>query len=169
MIISHPCRTAISRHEQFQLAQQALRQHDRGVGLLALGASLIVSAIGAVIWLQPLIAPIPASIAINLIAIGTGAACLIAGWHRYSFHRQLRAATTITDAPIIDCWIENAFEGEPGVIAWELVVSQPDGKEVRLRQAQLIDPSLVARWQHAATIPVRYVPVNPAVAILAIE
>lgn len=169
MIISHPRRTTISRHEQFQLAQQALRRRDRGAGWLALGASLIVGAIGALIWLQPLITPIPASIAITLIAIGIGAACLIAGWRHHSFHRQLRAATALTDAPMIDCWIENAFEGEPGVIAWELIVRQPDGKEVRLRQAQLIDPSLVARWQHAATVPVRYVPVNPTVSVLVIE
>ncbi|WP_298483224.1 hypothetical protein [uncultured Chloroflexus sp.] len=169
MIVSHPRRTIISRHEQFHLAQQALRRLDRGTGLIALGASLIVGAIAALIWLQPHLAPIPASIAINLMTIGIGAACLIAGWRRYSFHRQLRAATAITDAPMIDCWIENAFEGEPGVIAWELVTSQPDGTEVRLRQAQLIDPSLVTVFQRAATVPVRYVPANPTVSALIIE
>lgn len=169
MIVSHPRRATIARHEQFHLAQQALRRRDRGTGLIALGSSLIIGAIAALIWLQPLITPIPASIAIYLIAIGIGTACLIAGWRRYSFHRQLQAATAITDAPMIDCWIENAFEGEPGVIAWELVISQPDGKEVRLRQAQLIDPSLVARWHHAATVPVRYLPANPAVSALATE
>lgn len=169
MIISHPRHATISRHEQFTLAQQALRQRDRGIGLLALGASLILGSVIGLIWLQPLFAPIPASIAIPLTSIGIGAACLIAGWRRYAFFRQLQLATTITDAPIIDCWIEDAFEGEPGVIAWELTITKPDGKEVRLRQAQLIDPALVATWQQSTTVPVHYLPANPTVSALAID
>ncbi|WP_298819363.1 hypothetical protein [Chloroflexus sp.] len=168
MILSHPHHSTISRQEQFRLAKQALSRRDRGYGLIATGLGLVLSVIIELIWLQPLLKHIPASLAIPMIALVIGGRCLIVGWQRYTFHRRLQTATTIAHATIIDCWIESAFDGEPGVIAWELTVTRPDGRQMSLRQADLIDPALVARWQ-ASTAPVRYLPDNPAISTLAID
>ncbi len=167
MIISSSRPAAISRQEQIALAQQALQRQASGASALRIGIGLLMSAVIilglslALALAGPLISGLVCALAI------AGLFNILTGVRRLRYQRQLATAAAITHAPIIDCWIEQQFDGEPGVIAWELSVVTPSGTPARLRQAQFIDPAQIAIWQQRSTVTIRYLPANPAVSRLA--
>jgi hypothetical protein len=172
--LSYPKRTPLTREDQRRLTGQSLKR----IGVPRLfNATTIVGIVitciaGAIIaWtvqLNWMAHPgvLFLSLLLPLLFLIPGIINIIQGMHMYRFAQSLRNATAIAEAPILDVWQEEGFEGEPFVVAWELTAPPRQGKTMRYRQAQKIDKELYECLQTRATVQVRYAPDQPDMSML---
>jgi hypothetical protein len=131
--LSYPKRTPLTREDQRRLTGQSLKR----IGVPRLfNATTIVGIVitciaGAIIaWtIQQNWTAHPGALFLSLLLpllfLIPGIINIIQGMHMYRFAQSLRNATAIAEAPILDVWQEEGFEGEPFVVAWELT-APPD-------------------------------------------
>jgi len=62
------------------------------------------------------------SLLLPLLFLVPGITNIIQGMQMYRFAQSLRNATAVAEAPILDVWQDEGFEGEPYIVAWELTV-----------------------------------------------
>ena len=172
--LSYPKRTPLTREDQRRLTGQSLKR----IGVPRLfNATTIVGIVitciaGAIIaWtvqLNWMAHPgvLFLSLFLPLLFLIPGIINIIQGTHMYRFAQSLHNATAVAEAPILDVWQDEGFEGEPFVVAWELTVIDRYGMAMRYRQAQKIDKELYDCLQTRATVQVRYAPDQPDTSML---
>jgi hypothetical protein len=173
-VLSYPKHTPLTREDQRRLTGQSLKRI--GVPHL-LNTTTIVGIVitciaGAIIaWtIQQNWTAHPGvlflSLLLPLLFLIPGIINIIQGTHMYRFAQSLHNATAVAEAPILDVWQDEGFEGEPFVVAWELTVIDQYGKTRCYRQAQKIDKELYDCLQTRATVQVRYAPDQPDTSML---
>ncbi|RMD73163.1 MAG: hypothetical protein D6823_13855 [Chloroflexi bacterium] len=158
----------LSEQERQALVKAALRRRHNGINALTASLILMIRCDSQPLDNRQAIRSNALLFHHFTVFTITSIRLLIESYHRFHFHHQLRQATTIVEAPIIDIWIESDAEGEPTVIAWELMIPGTIGQR-RLRQAQVIDGSLRSHYHQLKTVKVRYNPADPDISALVVE
>ncbi len=172
--LSYPKRTPLTREEQRRLTRQSLKRIGvpRLFNATTIAGIVITCIAGAIMaWtVQQNWTAHPGvlflSLLLPLLFLVQGIINIIQGIQMYGFAQSLRNATAIAEAPILDVWQDEGFEGEPFVVAWELTATHRQGETMRYRQAQRIGEELYYRLQTRATVQVRYAPDQPDISML---
>ncbi|ABQ88487.1 hypothetical protein RoseRS_0044 [Roseiflexus sp. RS-1] len=172
--LSYPKRTPLTREEQRRLTGQSLKRIcvPRLFNATTIVGIVITCIAGAIIaWtIQQNWTAHPGALFLSLLLpslfLVPGIINIIQGMQMYRFARSLRNATAVAEAPVLDVWQYEGFEGEPFVVAWELTVIDRYGRTIRYRQAQKIGKELHDYLQTRATVQVRYTPDQPDIAML---
>ncbi len=170
----YPKRMLLTREEQRRLTGQSLKRIcvPRLFNTTTIVGIVITCIAGAIMaWtVQQNWTAHPGVLFLSLLLpslfLVPGIINIIQGMQMYRFAQSLRNATAVAEAPILDVWQDEGFEGEPFVVAWELTATHRQGKTMRYRQAQQIGEELYHRLQTRVTVQVRYAPEQPEIAML---
>ena len=173
-VLSYPKRTPLTREEQRRLTGQSLKRIcvPRLFNATTIVGIVITCIAGAIMaWtVQQNWTAHPGALFLSLLLpslfLVPGIINIIQGMQMYRFARSLRNATAVAEAPVLDVWQDEGFEGEPFVVAWELTVIDRYGRTIRCRQAQKISKELHDYLQTRATVQVHYAPDQPDIAML---
>ena len=172
--LSYPKRTPLTREDQRRLTGQSLKRIGVphlfntttivGIVITCIAGAIIAWTIQQNWTAHPGVLFL--SLFLPLLFLIPGIINIIQGTHMYRFAQSLHNATAVAEAPILDVWQDEGFEGEPFVVAWELTVIDRYGKTRRYRQAQKIGKELYDCLQTRATVQVRYAPDQPDMSML---
>jgi hypothetical protein len=173
-VLSYPKHTPLTREDQRRLTGQSLKRIGVphlfntttivGIVITCIAGAIIAWTIQQNWTAHPGVLFL--SLFLPLLFLIPGIINIIQGTHMYRFAQSLHNATAVAEAPILDVWQDEGFEGEPFVVAWELTVIDRYGRTIRYRQAQKIDKELYDCLQTRATVQVRYAPDQPDTSML---
>lgn len=184
-VSSYPKRSTLTRKEQLRLARESGKRTGAAhvvnpttiIGVFVLIFGLTVMAVTRTemfsLWELDLSNTAPFVLGMSLMALllplmfaSAGLKLIIEGIQKHRFSQALRTAHAVADAPILDVWQEQQYEGEPYLVAWELTATDAKSQSTRFRQAQRISETLYHRLHQRDTVRVRFVPHQPELAVL---
>lgn len=186
---SYPKRRALTRKDQLRLAGDSEKRTGAAhifnpttisgvLVLVALGIAPIIFAFSEMastdldrlnalpVHMAVVLALIAFSFSLPIAFAGIGVKLIVEGIQQYRYAQLLRTASAVTDAPILDVWQEQRYEGEPYIVAWELTASDSKGRPVQHRGAQRISTNLFHQLQRRETVQLRFIPDQPAISAL---
>lgn len=187
IVSSYPKRSTLTRKEQLRLAGESGKRTGAahvvnpttitGVFVLIFGLTVMAVALTEMfpLWELDLSNTAPfvlgmfmllMALSLPLMFASVGLKLIVEGIQEHRFSQALRMAHAVADAPILDVWQEQGYEGEPYLVAWELTVTDAKGQSTRFRQAQCISETLYHRLQQHHTVRVRFVPDRPTFSTL---